>query len=117
MASGDAEAVLNLQRLRDSAGGDQDLIRELAELYINDTGTRVPEMLAALEAQELGRVGRVAHGLKGASASLGCEEAAAAFRHVEEMGRAGIEDEIDVAVEQAQAAWRRACDRLRELAA
>ena len=117
MASGDAEAVLNLQRLQDSAGGDQELVSELAELYITDTGSRLPELLEALGAQELERVGRVAHGLKGASASLGCEEAAAAFKQVEEMGRAGIEDEIDAAVEHAEAAWRRACDRLRELAA
>jgi HPt (histidine-containing phosphotransfer) domain-containing protein len=117
MASGESVTVLNLQRLEASAGGDPDLVAELAELYITDTGTRLPELLEAAAAHELDRMGRVAHGLKGASASLGCEEAAAAFLHVEEIGRAGVGDEIDVAVERAQAAWGRACDRLRQLAA
>ncbi|MDJ0522083.1 MAG: Hpt domain-containing protein [Planctomycetota bacterium] len=117
MASGESVEVLNLKRLEDSTGGDTELIVELAELYIADTEARLPELLEAAEAQELERVGRVAHGLKGASASLGCDEAAAAFRRIEEMGRQGIGDDMDTAVEQAQAAWRRACERLREVAA
>ena len=89
MSTGEPSEVLNLSRLEMSAGGDRALMLELAELYLQDTGAKLPSLVEAARDQELFQVGRVAHGLKGASASLGCDEAAEAFRNVEEIGRAG----------------------------
>ena len=110
-------AVLNLHRLEESAGGDRDLMLELVELYLADCGAKLPSMMEAAEAVELHRMGRVAHGLKGSSAAMGCEQAAWAFRVVEEMGRAGETRGLEDAVREAQAAWRRASEQLRSLAA
>lgn len=117
MATGDQAEVLNMTRLEASAGGDRALMLELVELYLADTDAKFPSLVEAAREREHFRVGRVAHGLKGASASLGCEEAAAAFRHVEEVGRQGDDHRLDDALERAQAAWRRACHQLKGLAA
>lgn len=109
--------VLNLERLEESAGGDRALMLELVELYLADCGAKLPSMLEAAAAIELHRMHRVAHGLKGSSAAMGCEQAAWAFRVVEEMGRAGETHGLEDAVRQAQDAWQRASERLRGLAA
>lgn len=109
--------VLNLDRLEESAGGDRALMLELVDLYLADCGAKLPSMVEAAGEVELHRMGRVAHGLKGASAAMGCEQAARAFRVIEEMGRAGETQGLDDAIEEAQAAWRRASERLRTLAA
>jgi len=116
MADGDRD-VVNMTRLAESAGGDRELMRELIELYLDDSGARVPQLLEAVHQGALEQAGREAHGLKGSSASMGCEEAAAAFKRVEELGRAGDAAPMDEALARAQAAWRRACERLREVAA
>ena len=118
MATDDRKTdVLNLDRLEESAGGDRSLMLELVSLYLADSDAKLPSMIEAADECELHRMGRVAHGLKGSSAAMGCEEAASAFRVVEEMGRAGATTGLDEAVAEAQAAWRRACERLRTLAA
>jgi HPt (histidine-containing phosphotransfer) domain-containing protein len=116
MADGD-RVILNVARLAESAGGDPDLMRELVELYLEDSEARIPQLLEAAHQGALEQAGNEAHGLKGASASMGCEEAAAAFKRVEELGRSGDAAPLDEAIARAQAAWRRACERLREVAA
>ncbi len=117
MATEDHPRVLDEKRLEESAGGDPGLVAELVELYLADSDAKVPAMLEAAAETELHRMGRVAHGLKGASAAMGCNEAAQAFKRVEEMGRGGETQGLDEAVSAAQAAWRRACDELRRHAA
>jgi HPt (histidine-containing phosphotransfer) domain-containing protein len=117
MPTADETEVLNLERLEDSAGGDRALMLELVSLYLEDSDAKMPRLFSAAEAAELHRMGRVAHGLKGSSAVLGCEQAAEAFRLVEDMGRVGAEDGLDDALEAARCAWQQACEQLRGLAA
>ena len=117
MAAGHPGDILDLDRLEQSAGSDPGMRDELIGLYLADTGAKVPRLLAAADAEELELMGRVAHGLKGASAALGCIEAARAFQQLEELGRNGETEHLEEALGAAQAAWRRACERLRELAA
>lgn len=117
MATEEREPVLNLDRLEESAGGDRQLMLELVTLYLADSDAKLPSLIEAASDVELHRMGRVAHGLKGSSAAMGCEEAASAFRVVEDMGRSGETEGLDDAVRDAQAAWRRACEQLRSLAA
>jgi len=117
MTSGDAHSVLNLKRLEDSAGHDRELMLELVGLYLADGEAKLPTLLAAAADVELHEMGRVAHGLKGSSAAMGCEEAMQAFRMIEELGRAGETTGLADALDDAQAAWRRASERLRALAA
>ncbi|MDA1194733.1 MAG: Hpt domain-containing protein [Planctomycetota bacterium] len=117
MSDGDGAPILDLRRLEESAGGDPDLVLELVGLYLADSEAKFPVLLEAAGAQELEHMGRVAHGLKGSSASMGCVEAAGAFRALEELGRAGDTAGLAEALERARVAWGRASERLRDLAA
>jgi len=117
MPNDDTGAVLNLSRLEESAGSDRPLMLELVELYLADASVKVPHMVEAAKQAELEDLGRLAHGLKGSSAAMGCEEAATAFRMIEDMVRGGETTGLDDALVRAQAAWRRAADQLRQFAA
>lgn len=108
--------VLDEAMLAEVTGGDPDLIRELAELYISDSGEQLESMERALAARDIEGVGRIAHGLKGASASIGAEEARAAFLRLEELGAKPAADEIPAALAEARSAYGRVCERLRTLA-
>jgi HPt (histidine-containing phosphotransfer) domain-containing protein len=117
MPTGDPANVLNLAQLEASAGSDPALMLELVALYLADGEAKLPALLEAAAEPALDRMGQVAHGLKGASAAVGCEEAAGAFRAIEAIGRAGESAGLDDALERVQAAWRRASEHLRRFAA
>jgi HPt (histidine-containing phosphotransfer) domain-containing protein len=117
MTTADPDVVLDLRRLEESSGGDRALMRELVALFLVDTDAKLGDLLAAAEGLDLDGMGRRAHGIKGSSAALGCVETAQAFRVIEELGRTGETEGLQEALAHAQAAWGRACERLRALAA
>lgn len=102
-----ATDVLDRNMLDEVAAGDLELIRELAELYIDDAESQLVALDEAVASADLALVGRVAHGLKGSSASLGAGEAAEAFRRLEELGRHGEADGLADAVAHGRAAFER----------
>ena len=109
MDNGSTEpAVLDRAQLEEATGGDADLIRELAELYVEDAESQLGTLRDASAAGQLEEVHRVAHGLKGSSASIGATEAAAAFRALEMMGRTGATVGLDEALTAAESAFERA---------
>ncbi len=102
-----ATDVLDRNMLDEVAAGDLELIRELAELYIDDAEAQLVALDEAVAAGDLPAVGRVAHGLKGSSASLGAGEAAEAFRQLEELGRNGQSEGLADAVTHGHEAFER----------
>ena len=112
-----ASTVLNLDRLSASAGGDQRFMAELAALYVTDTNRKLPALEAAVAAGEARPSGEIAHGIKGASAAVGAEEAAQAFRTLERLGRAGKAVGLAEALEAARDAFERAREQLERVAA
>ena len=84
-----ALAILNVERLAASAGGDELLMQELANLYVEDSELKLLHLDEWVRAGNAEQSGRVAHGLKGSSAAVGAEEAAAAFLRLERMGEDG----------------------------
>lgn len=117
MSDQDRARVVDLDRLRESAGGDPALVAELVGLYLADCEAKLSRLVDAAAAAELHQVGRVAHGIKGASAAMGCVQVAQACQQLEELGRAGETVGLEDAVGRAQAAWHAACEELRALAA
>ena len=109
--------VFNLERLTESAGGDQDLMRDLVTLYLQDTRQKLMLLEEAVASGRAQHSGTIAHGIKGASAAVGAEEAAKAFRALEHMGRSGDQVNLGNALEQARVAFERARAQLRPLAA
>ena len=110
-------AVLNMERLSESAGGDAELMGELIQLYVGDTEEKLVGLAQSVRAGEAIHAGNVAHGIKGACAAVGAEEAAAAFLALERLGRSGETIGLQEALDQATAAFQRARERLGRLAA
>lgn len=69
-------------------GGDRDLARQLAALFLEDLGPRVKEITAAVSARDAKRLHTGAHALRGSASSIKADIVAAAAGVLETMGRA-----------------------------
>jgi signal transduction histidine kinase/DNA-binding response OmpR family regulator len=69
--------------------GDEELLRELAALFLHDYPHRLAEIREAIARQDTTALARVAHSLKGAVGSLGAHDACAAALHLEQTGWSG----------------------------
>lgn len=94
-----------LARLLDSLGGDVDFLKELVDAYLDST----PELFAALRQAAVAGDGaalqRAAHSLKTGSASLGALALAAQCKQLEDMGRSGVFDQVEVHIDEASVAY------------
>ena len=113
-AGPDASPV-DLVALEEAAGGDRELMRELGTLYRDDAARQMDTLDVAAAEGDLVRMGRIAHGLKGSSASVGARRAAEAFRALEEMGRTGRADDVLAVLARAREECERACAALEVL--
>jgi two-component system sensor histidine kinase/response regulator len=66
--------------------GEPDIVVELMELYLEDAAGKLAAMHEGLSEKGGGSVGRLAHSLKGSSASLGARRMAALCDELERMG-------------------------------
>lgn len=66
-----APPSVDMSQLEEAAGGDIDFIRELVELYLNDTEHHLVLLEAAHRGGLFAELKREAHGIKGASANVG----------------------------------------------
>jgi HPt (histidine-containing phosphotransfer) domain-containing protein len=69
-------------------GGDLELLKEIAVLFLEDYPKSLSELRAAIEAGDAKGVERTAHGLKGSVSNFGAEPAVNAALQLETMGRA-----------------------------
>jgi PAS domain S-box-containing protein len=75
-SDGRAEALISLQ-------GDEKLLQRLERVFLRDTPSDMEEIRKALENEDIGHVGLVAHRLKGAAATIGSTAARLAARDLE----------------------------------
>ncbi|MCA9773165.1 MAG: response regulator, partial [Myxococcales bacterium] len=86
-------------------GGDVELLRELAELFLDEAAELLVSLRDAVDAGDAERVERAAHALKGSAANIGaCGVRAAALR-LEEIGRGGNLDGAAEALVTVEAAY------------
>jgi HPt (histidine-containing phosphotransfer) domain-containing protein len=76
-----------VERLSELAGGDEAGIRELVDLYLNQTSGQLQELKAAVERGIAKEVERIAHKAAGASATCGMNAIVPALRELERQGR------------------------------
>jgi len=76
--------VANLEVVLRRLDGDVDLLRELVALYIDDYPAQLQKLLDAVAADDMERIHRIAHKLKGTAWSFAAESAAEAARRLEE---------------------------------
>jgi len=94
-ASSPADHSLAAVELLDEAGiiavvsGNSDLLRELAELFLEDSPQRLLEIRKALDSGNLDALQRAAHTLKGSASSLCGKRAAELALRIEEMADTG----------------------------
>jgi HPt (histidine-containing phosphotransfer) domain-containing protein len=68
-------------------GGDAELLREIADLFLDDYPNVLVELRAAAERGDAKAVERTAHSLKGSVANFGARSAVDAAFRIESMGR------------------------------
>lgn len=70
-------------------GGDLELLKELAALFLESCPERLPDLRTAVERGDSKALEQVAHALKGAVGNFAATAAFEAALRLEEMGRAG----------------------------
>jgi HPt (histidine-containing phosphotransfer) domain-containing protein len=68
-------------------GGDAELLKEIAQLFLADYPKSMDDLRLAADNGDANRVERAAHGLKGSVANFGAGAAVEAARTLESMGR------------------------------
>ncbi len=82
------EAIFDKAVALSRVGGDVELLREIAVLFLDDYPKSLTELRSAVEARDPRRVERSAHGLKGSVSNFGARPAVDAALELETMGRA-----------------------------
>ena len=76
-------------------GGDAELLKEIAELFLDDYPKVVEELHEAIARGDAKVLERTAHGLKGSVSNFGAQQAVDAARTLESMGRAEQMAEVE----------------------
>jgi HPt (histidine-containing phosphotransfer) domain-containing protein len=80
---------VDLARLREVTGHNENEMRELVNLYLEQTATEIAELQVAISAGAMRDVERLAHGCAGASSNCGMVGIAPLFRELEHAAREG----------------------------
>ena len=97
-----SEPALNLAAALDRVGGDEELMRELAALFIDDYPRQMQLIDEAIAKEDWRTAERESHGLKGAVANFGAAEAVEAARKMEFAAREGRYSELPELREQVR---------------
>ena len=100
--------ILNRALALSRVGGDEDLLREIAGLFLDDYPQLVVKIQESLAANDANGLERASHSLKGSVANFGAEPAYQAALELERMGRSND-------LTQARAAYRRLEESLHSL--
>ena len=110
-------AVLNLGQLKEITMDDQELMRQILGVMLDDTRSQLLLLDAAIRSGDLATCRRLAHYSKGACANVGAERAAAACLRIEQQATKGeiascsqslaaLRDELDALQSEIGAALR-----------
>jgi len=82
------EGSLDRQLALSRVGGDLDLLKEIAHLFVEDYPKLLKDLQQAIASGDAVAVERTAHGLKGSVSTFGARTAMEAARSIESLGRA-----------------------------
>jgi two-component system sensor histidine kinase/response regulator len=88
-SSGANLVILNHRLALERVEGDEELLREVAQLFLDDYPRALGEIRDAVVAGDAKRLEREAHGLKGAAANFGADKVVSAALTLELFGRRG----------------------------
>ncbi len=84
-----AEPPVEMTRLADLTEGNPESMRELVDMFYNQTARQLKEIEDAVRENKSAEVGHIAHSCKGACATLGMARMAAVLLKLEQMGKSG----------------------------
>jgi HPt (histidine-containing phosphotransfer) domain-containing protein len=87
MQSLPSSVVLDREQLRDITMDDEELMREILTVLVNDTSVNIPRLESAVRESDSSLCVRLAHYCKGACSNVGANAAAAVFRDIELQAR------------------------------
>lgn len=85
-------------------GGDTDLLREIAELFLADYPCTLDKIRSAVLARDASAIERHAHSLKGSVSTFGAENAFNAAMVLERQGRTGDLADVEAGLSQLEGA-------------
>jgi len=96
-------------------GGDEELLHEIAVLFLHECPRALLEIHQALAGEDAGKLESAAHSLKGSVANFGASAAVAAAFRLEQMGRAQQLLEAPAALRELEQALSVVCAELAAL--
>jgi HPt (histidine-containing phosphotransfer) domain-containing protein len=84
---GGSTSALDLEMALSRAGGDPELLHEIAVLFIDDYPKALQDLRNAIQTGDIRLLERSAHGLKGSVANFGAQQAVSAAQALEMMAR------------------------------
>jgi HPt (histidine-containing phosphotransfer) domain-containing protein len=108
-----ASSAFNRKVALTRVGGDEELLRELIEVFLGDSPKWLDDLRKAAAGRNAVDLRRAAHTIKGAVGYFGADEASAAAERLQELGRAGdivaalaVVPELEHTLERLTAALR-----------
>jgi len=86
---GNPELPVDMERMLDLTGGEKEMLPELVEMYLVQTGQQLEKIAGAIRANQPDVVRREAHSAGGASGTMGINRMARLFLDLEIQGKAG----------------------------
>jgi HPt (histidine-containing phosphotransfer) domain-containing protein len=103
-----------IAELRESVGGDDSFVAELAAAYLAEGPDYIRALEDAVERADVAAAVRPAHTLKSSSASLGAMRLSEISRGIEHAAREGSSDGLAEAVQDLKAAWEQTVAAMNE---
>jgi two-component system sensor histidine kinase/response regulator len=100
---GHSEPVWNLAELLERVDNDQELLRELLNIFKEDFPQMIRSLQSAVNAEDLKNSSRLSHTLKGMLSSLGATRAATASAKLEALSSAGETSSLEGAFNALEA--------------
>ena len=116
MSGSQPENMLDLQLALSRVGGDTELLREIAVLFIEECPRSVTEIQQAIARSDAPKLENAAHALKGSVANFGARDAVEAAFRLEQMGRANQLNEAEAGLRVLESALAEVCRDLATIA-
>jgi len=100
--------------LRQLGGADENFVRDLIALYVEDGGQRVAAIRNAIAANDPTELAAAAHGLKSSAGNMGAMQVRAIAEVLEQIGRKGSIDGAAVEAANLEAEHARAVECLHQ---
>jgi HPt (histidine-containing phosphotransfer) domain-containing protein len=94
-----------IEELRSLNPDDDSFLRDLVQVYLDDSPQRIAEIELALAQGDTERLTRAAHSLKGSCANFGASRLRAISEQIEKLGRQGALQEVPARLPELKVAF------------